>query len=718
MTGAVGWSLYMLPQVDLNFSIGPLLESSKERRQEVRDFNKMLPPIQAQMAALVEFSEPIGADELAALADYGERLNALETVRLVRSLATVKVIEADGLVPKPTLIADLAADEKMSSIVNRHPLLDRRLISGDRKSVAVMIHTKTSQKAVDALQAVTPPAGATSMRIIGPPLVEKSMRRMMQHDMMRSLALEGVLFLVLLMLYFRSVRDTLVPILVIGSAVALHFGLTKAMGWQISIIETAIPGLIVIISLCDTVHMIDRFREATVRGEQRRDAVFEMMETVGAACLYTSLTTALGFLSLLLAPHNAVRDFAVTASIGVVIAFLCVTTLLPVLLDIWPAKEGAVRLHRMPKPPRLTGRSTVALFTVLIAISLVGAYKVDVDSHWLEELPASDPVVANMTWYEQHFGGLLSLEVKVDGPLDDPAAFRSCEAMQQRLLSEPDVTIVDSYTLWLREAASNQGELSDEQITAGVAVLKLAGPVFPKHVVSQDFRHGRLHFSMGDVGTKRYLELRDMVHEEAKAFPSSVNATVSGYARMAHESGRLVVTTMIRSFAVTLLVIVVFISIIYRSWRLGLIASIPNALPIVFALGVTGWLDIHLRIGIVMIYSVGIGLAVDDCIHLLTRFHQERLGRPEATTRSHLDEALRTTGSTLVLTSLILTLGALCYLPSSFQSMQDVGTLLSVIVVSALAVDVILLPVLIERFLENPNAEVQNSKQSESSKSE
>ena len=142
--------------------------------------------------------------------------------------------------------------------------------------------------------------------------------------------------------------------------------------------------------------------------------------------------------------------------------------------------------------------------------------------------------------------------------------------------------------------------------------------------------------------------------------------------------------------------------------RVGLVVGAAVArvvpLPILVALGLNGWLGIPLRIGIVMIYSLGLGLAVDDTIHLVTRFFQERKENPGLSNRECLLRSLRVTGKALIVTSLILSVGCLCYLPSEFRSMRDVGTLLNAVIIAALVCDLFLLPHLIERVFRRKSA--------------
>jgi len=125
---------------------------------------------------------------------------------------------------------------------------------------------------------------------------------------------------------------------------------------------------------------------------------------------------------------------------------------------------------------------------------------------------------------------------------------------------------------------------------------------------------------------------------------------------------------------------------------------VPNLLPVLVALGLTGWFDVPLRIGIAMIFSLGLGLAVDDSIHLLTRYREETRRAPGRPVRASITRALRSTGVALITTSLVLLVGSLCYLPSEFRSMRDVGFLLSAMVTTALVADLWLLPHMLERF--------------------
>ena len=117
----------------------------------------------------------------------------------------------------------------------------------------------------------------------------------MKRDMARSIAFEGLIFLFLMALYFRGLRGCLVPSVVLFASVSLHFGVTYVMDWRITLLATAIPGLIVIIAMSDAVHLLHNFEENIGDGMLRFEAVELMLNKVGVACLYTSLSTRSAF---------------------------------------------------------------------------------------------------------------------------------------------------------------------------------------------------------------------------------------------------------------------------------------------------------------------------------------------------------------------------------------------------------------------------------------
>ncbi len=695
----------LLPQLNLSFSLMPILRADEETQARVDEFQSSVPPNFYDQIFVLEFPRVMEKEELELISRLSMALDADPKVADVTSLGTVAVVSNFGMIPVPQEFPQtLRADETVLEAASRHPLLERRLISADGRSATFLVKSSYDDSAKHAAlliwleefvdNSVPPDVRA---HFIGDEVSKRAMRKYMGADLKQGLLLELLVFSILLPLIFRTFRGILIPLTVVILAQVFCFAALVLAGLDFGLIDMAVPGIITMITVCDAVHMMHRFEESLLSGKKRHGAILEMMASIGPACFFTSLTTAIGFLSLIVAKHPAVRLFGIKASIAVLIAFLAIITVVPLMLSFWPIKKGV--LARVPGFSKLAygkRKLTFAVFGGVLVFALVGIARLNVDSHWLEEMPDQEPLIQDLAWYEDNFSGIMTFDVRVKGDLTQAENFKALESFQERMLQEMSVNKSECYTHWLREVTGHQGEMSQGRIDGGFKFLSLKREFFPSHIINPNLQDGRITFLTDDSGTSRFFELRELVSELNQNMPPGLHVKVAGFMEMAHEASRLIVTTMLESFLVSLLAISILISFIFRSVRVGLVSIIPNVFPILVALGMNGWLDINLRIGIVMIYSLGLGLAVDDTIHLITRYRQERKKHPQGDRRPQIMGALKGSGPALITTSIVLAIGSLSYLPSSFRSLRDVGLLLTAIVVTALLADLFLLPHLLE----------------------
>ena len=544
-----------------------------------------------------------------------------------------------------------------------------------------------------------PPGQGTQVRVIGSVVVLRALHDKLSGGIARILTLELLIFLVLLPLWFRTVRGSVLPLGVVLVALLVNFGWMGWLGYPLTIIDVAIPGLVVIIGLCDAIHLLQRFEEAYSETRDRRESIRQMMHSVGRACFYTSFTTGVGFLSLLVTEHDTVSTFGVKAAVSVVVTFGVVVLLIPILLAMLPI--GRPRpLERARERWLGYGRAklTIALTCIGVVFAIIGSTRVVADSHLLEELRPSDPVVQDLTWFDENFSGIIDAEVVVRGDLEDPTNFAALERFESEMGQEDGVTRVESLTLFAREALGNPAKDLDENLLrAAFAKLRLAQAFLPTHLFDKDFELARVVFKTRDIGSVRMTELRDRMVELARELPPGLTIEPTGYVMMATASSQLVVDAITQSLMLSLIVIAVFVAFIFRSWALALVALATNLLPLLFAFGLSGWLGIELTIGSALIYCLGLGLAVDDTIHILTRYLHEKRELPQLTTQQHLTHAVQSSGKALISTSVVLGVGTLCHLSAEFNSLINVGVLLSSVIATALVVDLWFLPILVEK---------------------
>jgi predicted RND superfamily exporter protein len=209
--------------------------------------------------------------------------------------------------------------------------------------------------------------------------------------------------------------------------------------------------------------------------------------------------------------------------------------------------------------------------------------------------------------------------------------------------------------------------------------------------VGPDFREGRISVRTGDRGSVELREAGERILGRARdTAPSGVRVRIGGLAVQANRVLSRLVREMAKSTVVAFVAIFFLMSVIFRSVRVGALAMVPNMLPLLAAAGFMGYAGITVRSSIALIFAVALGIAVDDTIHMITRYRRERAGG--AGPADAAERAVRRTGRPVVLTSIVLLAGFLTFTISEFKATEHFGLVASVTIVTALVGDLLLLP--------------------------
>jgi predicted RND superfamily exporter protein len=200
---------------------------------------------------------------------------------------------------------------------------------------------------------------------------------------------------------------------------------------------------------------------------------------------------------------------------------------------------------------------------------------------------------------------------------------------------------------------------------------------------------------MHDIGSREVFKLNDSLNAflATTAAVKPIKVTITGGATMLDKNNEYLVVNTLQGLGISILVVALIIALIHRSWRMVIIAVIPNLLPIVFIGGLMGWCGIELKSSTSIIFSIAFGIATDDTIHFLARLKLERMkGKsfPLAVKRTFLS-----TGKAVIVTSLILCAGFFTLIGSGFESTFYFGLLVSITLFVAVFTDLLLFPLLV-----------------------
>ncbi|MBH23401.1 MAG: hypothetical protein CMH57_02835 [Myxococcales bacterium] len=645
-------------------------------------------------------------------------------------VATGPLIEGDA----PT--ADEVA--QLEHVARNAPLLQRRLIGESLKVLAIALVlqpelTRNDQiaevvAAVEQRLAARPPPEGVEVRLGGLPYVRHEVVANLRGDQTVLLPMAIVVCLIIMVLSFRWWPALVLPLgAMVLSAVAL-VGLMAAVGEPFNIINNIVPLLVIIIGIADSIHLLHRYGEELGSGKDPKEAIRETVRAMTVACFLTSLTTAVGFGSLLVSRTDILQRFGVTAAVGVMIAFVVTITFIPSCLYLLPApdprrlvqEDGWIEAWIEALTRRLLkARWPILIGALLIgAASLYGAQGLSVDNAVLDQVDEGDPVYTTTRLLEREFGGVRPLELNLTTPegltADDPRILAVMEELQGWLEEQPGVLATTSYVDFLREiwvvATGNpearRAPLSAEAIGGLMEVLDKGGPGALSSWLSADRHQARVNVQLEDIGAQATIALIERLEERAApalATLPGAELQLTGDAYIGSQGLDIVIWDLLTSLLTAIVIIFAFMTALLRSVRLGLLSVPPNVIPLLVTMSYMTLRGIPLNAATVIIFSISVGLAVDGTIHMLARFREEL--RSQRDLDQALIQATRGTGKAIILTCLSLMLGFGVMLWSSFPPVRRFGELIAVTVFGCLLATLIVLPPLLRIGAPEPPSE-------------
>ena len=727
----VGTLIACLGLLRLSFDVSPndvfLSDNatSKQLEQLYEDFGHE----DNEIVIVLEGESLFDPEGLENLRKYRDQLDQLPGIQGVSSLFDLRDRKTGMLlVPKyPRPDFDL---EKLKTQVTQHPIGKNQLVSQDGTMLVFVVRVVGNSLPLSTLSAAVAEVQEVSDQYESqtghkPLLAGHLVIRAETLESLRSSMLSGSLFATLIsafvaLILFRG----LWPVLICCAAPALGVLWTLgAMGWagqQIGALGTVIPTLVMVIGLSDAVHLLLETKRQLVIGKNRDEAMMQMLCRTGPACLLTSLTTVTGFGSLLISQTQSVQQFGLCAALGSSFALVADLLVLPILI-------------RCLEPQRIIGKQVqnestalawtswvarfslrhakmLAAFGLVISFALlVPAFQQQPDIIWTETLPENSDARRALQRADSVMGGALRAHIVVQWPkerkLTDRQTLRVVGEVHQAVLQTHGVSgpfsvlnVMETIPIKNLEHRYRQA-----QRLAGARMARLVNDDSHRLVVTAQVPND------GAATLEHHLKPLEAriagIEKRHQGYSIHVTGTVVAAAR----NMRSFIGNLGMSLAVASVIIFVVLAFAFRSLRLGLISVIPNALPLLVTAAGLVLLGYPLQITSALTFSLCLGLAVDDTIHVMMRYRQlaEGMDRscddseepPCPAGKSGHEWAIRETiyqvGPALGITTAILVSGFAAMLISPMPGIQMFSLLGCIILLTAFVGDLIVLPAML-----------------------
>lgn len=559
----------------------------------------------------------------------------------------------------------------------------------------------------------------------GLPLIRTMLADRIQKEMRWFLVGSVLLSAVILLLFFRSISATLLSLLVVIIGVVWSLGVMNLFGYKITLLTALIPPLIVVIGIPNCIYFLNKYHSSYREKQDKRAAMVSMISKMGIVTLFCNIAAAIGFAVFALTKSEILKEFGAVAGINIMALFFISLVLIPVALNALPAPKprhtrylDSARLQRWLDRLELWSlnhRKLVFITTFLIVVgSVIGIFRLKSEGFIVDDLPKTDKIYTDLKFFEEHFKGVMPLEIIVDtkkkyGVSRNLSNLVKIDSLALFLSSKPYIGKPLTITEGLKFAkqAFFEGD-STFYIMPGDYDLPALAPYlsgntgqqnsFTKLVSSfmdSNKQKARISVNMKDVGSARLPVILDSVQQRVdQLFDSSrYEVQLTGSSVTFLEGSSFIINGLKESIVWAFLLITLCMLYLFRSWRILLCSLLPNIIPLVITGGVMGWAGVPLKPSTVLVFSVALGIAIDITIRFLVNYKQQmKAGTDPAVT---VVETIHSTGLSIIYTSIVLIAGFVIFCFSGFGGTKALGWLTSLTLVTATVANLVLLPALI-----------------------
>ena len=553
---------------------------------------------------------------------------------------------------------------------------------------------------------------------LGPAYFQKELVDMQIREVVVSAVVSGLLVTLVMFLLFRRPLGIAVALTSIALGLLLFMGTLGLLGRELNAIAALYPVLMIIVGTSDVIHIMSKYIDELRKGRAKEEAIRISIREIGLATLLTSLTTAVGFATLLTSRVNPIRDFGINAAIGVMIAYLTVILFTTALLS-YLSVDQIVKIGRqqafwdrlLERTYQFTQRRATAIRIGAVAVAVLCVWGISMitTNYRIEStLPKNRKVTEDFRFFERELSGFRPFELAVItrdssrvtdfdvlteiGKIEDHVrqfpfvqGTASITAVYRSINQAFNNNRPDAYTLPATEARYRQyRDLAERVPNVNLNLL-----------MSRDRQKARITSRLDDLGAdsiKTFLASTD-AWINANVDTSLVEVRSTGTGLIIDKNAEYIRRNLLQGLGLAIVIVCSLMAILFRNWRMLVISLIPNLLPLLIAGAMLGFLGIELEAGVSIVFAIIFGIAVDDTIHFLSKYKLARRRGLDVTEAIHL--TFRETGKAIVLTSVVLFFGFLVMLFSISPPSVTIGLLISLTLASALVSDLLLIPLLL-----------------------
>ena len=587
----------------------------------------------------------------------------------------------------PLVASDTPTEEELVALRKfclEHPLIRNVIAAPDGTHTLVTVTYRRDLKTPEQqhalrleLEHILAPFRAQGLQfqMLALPLIEEEIRSALRRDISHFLPVAIGLLIVILWLTFRSWKILLLVLVNQLVVIATLPGLINTAGFEISVFSVMLFPLLTGVHLNLLAHVYSSFQRAQLATPS--GAIQRMLNDIFKSSAFAGITSAIGMVSLTLSDIRQIREFGILGMLGIALIFFVTFGPGLALLQLVghrlsSAVQGSDASANRGWSDWIAGfvarrrRWIVGAAALTVGVASLGIGMTRTDIRAVEFLNRHSPTRQAVEELNRVYGGINVVQLEIDSGADNgvnhPAFLKYVEEVQRYAGNHRNVSGAYSYAqlmammnqIWEGEAPGSY-HIPANPLTMGLFVLALKAQNFPflTALADSNFRTAYVVVRTRDMPSRQYLQIiQDILDYANKTRPPQVTVSAARGIHSILEADQRIIRSQLNTAGFTTVVIWLVLSLLWRSPLLALCSVVTNAIPAALVVAVTGYANVPLNSITIMVAAICLGIAVDDSIHFITHWLEER--RRGTSTGEAIRNTLRAKGRPITWTSLIL----------------------------------------------------------------
>lgn len=533
-----------------------------------------------------------------------------------------------------------------------------------------------------------------------------------------SATLVPLMFLIVIVfigLLLRTISGTFATVLVIILSIATTMGIAGWLGFYLTGPSSSAPTMILTLAVADCIHILSSMFYEMRQGSDKKTAIAKSLRLNLQPIFITSITTAIGFLSMNFSDSPPFHDLGNLVAMGVMLAFVFSITIFPALLTVLPIKVKPVAEDKSDTMTALASfvinkrKILLPITSVIIIAATLFIPKNELNDDFVKYFDESIPYRVATDFMQEHLSGMTLLEVSVktgiSSGINSPEYLRNVADFSDWLRQQPETDHVNTITDTLKRLNKNMHAddpawyklPTDQEMAAQYLLLyemSLPYGLDLNNQLNVDKSSAKLVATFKNLTSNELIEIEQRINTWFMNNAAQYQVDIASPSLMFAHIGQRSINSMLIGTTLALLLISIILGVALKSWRYGAISLLPNLIPAGVAFGIWGLIEGQVGMSISVVIGMTLGIVVDDTVHFLSKYlhaRREKQAKPEEA----VHYAFGNVGSALWTTTVVLVAGFIVLAQSSFSLNSDMGLMTAITIFVALVVDFFFLPPLL-----------------------